>query len=137
MIHASRALQASFTLPLALLASILITSGCSPAMKMENDEKVITHSVTPADIARAASRQRLDAPAAVLYVNGLGCPLCATNIDLQLQRVPGVTDVKVDLSVGKVDVGLLRGKQPSHYALAQAVEDAGFTLVKIEEHTRP
>lgn len=98
------------------------------------EEKPINHSVTPEDIAKAQSKAAIAADSAVLYVNGMGCPLCATNINMQLERVPGVSTVAVDLGVGKVTLGLLPGaKHPSPHTLGEAVEDAGFTLVKIEE----
>jgi copper chaperone CopZ len=98
------------------------------------EEKPINHSVTPEDIAKAQSKAPVAADTAVLYVNGMGCPLCATNINMQLERVPGVRSVAVDLGVGKVTLGLLPGaKHPSPHTLGEAVEDAGFTLVKVEE----
>lgn len=98
------------------------------------EENIISHEVTAEDRAKAQSKQAIAANEAVLYVNGMGCPLCATNINMQLERVPGVTDVKVDLGVGKVTIGMLPGtKHPSPAVLGEAVEDAGFTLVKVEE----
>lgn len=98
------------------------------------EEQIISHQVTEADRAKAQSRQAIAADEAVLYVNGMGCPLCATNINMQLERVPGVKSVKVDLGVGKVTIGMLPGtRHPSPAALGEAVEDAGFTLVKVEE----
>ncbi len=119
---------------LTFIVLSLVLTGCSgPATMGEYEEKPITHTVTPADIERAKSTQPLTSNAAVLYVNGLGCPLCASNIDRQLKRVRGVTSINVDLSVGRVELGLLTGKQPSPARLGDAVEDAGFTLVKIEE----
>ncbi|MBN8645391.1 MAG: heavy-metal-associated domain-containing protein [Planctomycetes bacterium] len=97
-------------------------------------EKPIVHNVTADDIAKAKSKQAVASDTAIMYVNGMGCPLCATNIDKQLKRVPGVKDVKVDLGSGMVTVGLLPGAtHPSPARLGDAVEDAGFTLVKIEE----
>jgi copper chaperone CopZ len=127
-------LKSSFVCGSLLLACVVALSGCaSSANAPEYEEKPITHNVTQADIDRAASKEPLTGKAAVMYVNGLGCPLCASNIDRQLKRVRGVTSIEVDLSVGRVTVGLLPGKQPSPYRLGEAVEDAGFTLVRIEE----
>ncbi|MFM9957585.1 MAG: heavy-metal-associated domain-containing protein [Phycisphaerales bacterium] len=98
------------------------------------EEQIISHEVSPEDIAKAKSRKALASNEAVLYVNGMGCPLCATNINMQLERVRGVTDVKVDLGVGKVTVFMLPNTaHPSPAVLGDAVEDAGFTLVKVEE----
>ena len=66
-------------------------------------------------------------------MNGLGCPLCATNIDRQLERLPGVSGVQVDLSVGKVTLAFEGQERPSPHQISEAVEDAGFTLVKVEQ----
>ena len=114
---------------------IMLLGGCTAGGMREEDR--ITHTVTQADIDLAKSTQPLGTTAAVLWVNGLGCPLCASNIDRQLKRVDGVTSIIVDLSRGKVTLGLLPGKQPSPARLGAAVEDAGFTLVKIEPGAMP
>jgi copper chaperone CopZ len=123
----------------ALLFASCAGSGGKPAtMTGPNgevyEEKYISHQVTDADKAKAQSKAAVAADNAVLYVNGMGCPLCATNINMQLERVPGVKTVKVDLGSGIVTLGLLKGAEhPSPHTLGEAVEDAGFTLVKIEE----
>jgi len=120
----------------SLVTFLTLLAGCSaPSNTGEYEEKPINHTVSEADIQRAKSKEPLTSAAAVLYVNGLCCPLCASNIDRQLKRVRGVTSINVDLSVGRVELGLLSGKQPSPARLGEAVEDAGFTLVKIEEST--
>jgi copper chaperone CopZ len=69
---------------------------------------------------------------AVLYVNGMGCPLCANNVDKQLLAVKGVENVRVDLGSGQVLARLSPDHQPSREQLAKAVADSGFTLVKID-----
>lgn len=69
---------------------------------------------------------------AVLWINGLGCPQCATNIDLQLKRVGGMQITPADLSTGKVEVLFVGKKKPSPKQLAEAATEAGFTLMKIE-----
>ena len=61
-------------------------------------------------------------------MRGLSCPLCAHNIDSTLRRLPGVTDVQIDLQAGRVTAALLRGKSPSADALRKAVEDSGFSV---------
>jgi copper chaperone CopZ len=98
----------------------------------ESEENAVVHHVSDADVAATMSTQPLTGSMATLYVNGLGCPLCATNIDLQLKRVNGVEVTKVDLSTGKVDLAMIGPSKPSPKRLHDAVADAGFTLVKIE-----
>lgn len=115
---------------LAILSLLTLASCASTAPQYE--EKPITHSVTPDDLALVQSKQPLSTSAATLYVNGLGCPLCASNLDKQLVRVRGLNVENIDLSVGKVNVTFTGDKRPAPFNLAHAVEDAGFTLVKIE-----
>lgn len=71
-------------------------------------------------------------PTATLVVEGLSCPLCASNVDEQLLRVPGVRSADVDLGTGRVKVTLADSGRPSARALAAAVEESGYTLVDIE-----
>lgn len=97
------------------------------------EEKYIEHHVSAEDIAYAKSKSPIESDGVLLYVNGMGCPLCASNIDKQLVRIAGVKTVKVDLGQGHVALGLAPGaKHPSPHTLGEAVEDAGFTLVKVE-----
>lgn len=114
------------------LAACASNGGTNSGMSAEMEENAIVHTVTDEDRALAASKQPISADSAVLWVNGLGCPQCATNIDLQLERVVGVKATNVDLSNGKVTVGLSGGNRPSPARLGKAVADAGFTLVKVE-----
>lgn len=72
------------------------------------------------------------AGSATLYVNGLGCPLCATNVDKQLKRVPGVDQARVDLGEGRILLKFSSGTHPSEQQLVKAVTDAGFTFVRLE-----
>ncbi len=104
--------------------------GCQSAQKME--ENVINHEVTVEERRAASSTTPIEASSVVLYVNGMGCPLCASNIDRQLKMVGGVARVGVDLSIGRVEVQLKDSGRPSPYMLGEAVRDAGFTLVKVE-----
>ncbi len=76
--------------------------------------------------------QPLAASAATLTVEGLSCPLCASNIDKQLMEVEGVESVRVNLSSGQVQLALKDNPRPSRRALADAVDRSGFTLTKIE-----
>jgi copper chaperone CopZ len=125
-----RVLPACVLLPLALLLASCASTGGEQA---QYEEKPINHTVTDEDKVAAKSETAITTEGAKLWVNGLGCPLCASNIDRQLKRVRGVKAINVDLSVGVVKLNLIQGRQPSPYTLGEAVEDAGFTLVKIEQ----
>lgn len=116
----------------AVAACALITSGCSTGGGAEYEENAVIHQSNPDDLAALKSKEPIAAPSVLLYVNGLGCPLCATNVDVQLKRVRGVDDAVVDLGAGTVLVTLKDENRPSPHRLNNAVADAGFTLVKLE-----
>jgi len=118
-------------LALAALAGCASTPG-SGGDAEATEENAVVHQPTEADLAAVKSREAIATDSAVLYVNGLGCPLCATNVDRQLLRLRGVKTAVVDLSSGTVTIGLTGEKRPSPATLSAAVEDAGFTLVRIE-----
>jgi copper chaperone CopZ len=128
----NRSVVAATGLAAALIVGL---SGCASSaggMEPDYEENAIVHTVSDEDRALAASKDALPEGPTVLWVNGLGCPQCASNIDLQLKRVRGVRDVRVDLSVGKVTLNVAGASRPSPARLGDAVADAGFTLVKIE-----
>lgn len=110
-----------------------------PAVDMASSTKVTEggetywkHAPTADDTAYLSSKTPLNANWVTLYVNGLGCPLCATNIDKQLERLPGIEWMYVDLGHGVVQMKLAHGESKlSPMKLNDTVLDAGFTLVKI------
>ena len=67
-----------------------------------------------------------------LDIHGLGCPLCATNAEKRVAKLPGVASTDVDLGTGKMTVGLAAGANPSDDDFQRAVKAAGFTLVRVE-----
>ena len=62
-----------------------------------SEENAVVHQVSAAEEAATHSKEPVMTQKAVLWVNGLGCPQCATNIDFQLKRLRGVNDVTTDL----------------------------------------
>ena len=71
-----------------------------------------------------------------LVVRGMSCPKCISNVDLQLKRIDGVLDPKVDMKNGLVAITVREGAAPTRAAVASAIGDAGFTLVEIREASR-
>lgn len=118
---------------LSALASIpLFLAGCAgTGNTAQPEEHYINHEVSDSDKALAQSKAPLTGDSALLYVNGMGCPLCASNLDMQLERVKGVTKVFIDLGQGTASVTFAGEKRPSPYQLSEAVADAGFTLVRV------
>ncbi|MBL9031541.1 MAG: heavy-metal-associated domain-containing protein [Phycisphaerae bacterium] len=120
---------------LALLALAAALAGCASAGKpAANTDNAVVHHVSAQDQAATHATTPITADRVTLWVNGLGCPLCATNADKQLKRLPGVLAVDTDLSTGKILVQLGTSRRPSPEQFSGAIADAGFTLVKIETH---
>lgn len=103
------------------------------AIKVETEgETYWKHAPTDADAAALLDKKQITSQWATLYVNGLGCPQCASNIDLTLAKVEGVKWIYVDLGHGVVQLQFEANSQrPSPHKLMDKVTDAGFTLVKI------
>jgi copper chaperone len=61
-----------------------------------------------------------------IIVTGMSCDHCAKAIRAELGKLPGVTEVDVDVADGRVRI---TGPQlPGHAALREAVEEAGYEL---------
>lgn len=113
----------------AIVALALVLSGC--ASNPKDDGQEVSYTATPEEARQLASTTPLDSGPLKLYMNGLSCPLCATNVDKQVDDLPGTSDVKVDLKSGIVTVWLEGKERPSAKQLADAADQAGVTLVKI------
>lgn len=142
--------KSTFSLALILSATILLaacgSSGPSIArdpnaplppgarlVKSPSGEDVIEYDITDADRKALESTTPMTGASAALVVNGLGCPQCASNVDVQLVRLKGVDHANVDLSTGVVTITMSGDKKPSPKDLREAVLDAGFTLVRVQE----
>ncbi len=68
---------------------------------------------------------------AELVVFGLSCPLCASNLETQFRRIPGIAGHRTDLESGIIHVQVRQGGFVQTSALRRAVTDAGFTLQEI------
>jgi copper chaperone CopZ len=122
-LHASRSVPA-LALSTACMLAVVSLGGCASGGA----------AADPAAAALLADNSPVNGTQATLVVKGMSCPLCANNIDTQLRRLSGVTDVHIDMSTGFVTVDLLAGppsSRPTRSALAKAVANTGFTLVEI------
>lgn len=106
--------------------------GSGGAVAGNPDENAVVHTVSAAELASTKGTKPVESEEVVLWINGMGCPQCVTNVDLQLERIDGAKDVRVDLANGKVAVRFVRQPRPTPERIAKAVSDAGLTLVKIE-----
>lgn len=69
----------------------------------------------------------------VLGVDGLACPFCAYGIEKRLNRIDGVTGVKVDVGESVVHVTMQEGKVLTEDRASRAVDEAGFTVRSFSE----
>lgn len=111
---------------LSLIVACLVVAGCQSSGSASH-----AHGQGSSSTPVSWSKSPVSGENATLLVKGLSCPLCATNIDLQLKRLPGVDTVNVDFDAGKVFVGFKGDRRPSQRQLADAIADAGFTLTGI------
>lgn len=60
-------------------------------------------------------------------VRGMTCDHCAGSVTAEITKIPGVTDVKVDVPTGRVTVESDRAVAAE--AVTEAVEEAGYEVV--------
>ena len=118
-------------LVLSLLSATPLLPACATTPTVDGDSSRPALSGMPA--------RELDAPLApgphTLTVRGMSCPKCVSNVDKQLARLPGVDRATVDMKHGTVAIAVSGERRPTPRALANAVEDAGFTLEAIDAAT--
>jgi|GEM_PF-3742260 len=73
---------------------------------------------------------------ATITVRGMSCPLCAHNIEQQLTKIDGVSNVRIDLGEGKVFADVENPTDGTQWAMKQAIGDAGFTALDVETTKR-
>ncbi len=112
-------MRSMFALTVIAFAIVIAFTGCQSTQRVSQD-------------ALAADTDPIETSTATLTVHGMGCPLCANNVDKQLLTVEGVEAVNIDLGSGQVKVHLDEINRPSRAQLARAIDQSGFTLVKIE-----
>ncbi|HEU23986.1 MAG: heavy metal transport/detoxification protein [Mesoaciditoga sp.] len=65
-----------------------------------------------------------------LYVEGMTCEHCKMHVEEALKGIKGVKRAEVDLNKGTAEVETKR--EISFDTFKKAIEEAGYTLVKIE-----
>lgn len=60
-------------------------------------------------------------------VRGMTCDHCAGSVTAEITKIPGVTEVKVDVPTGRVTVESDRAVPVE--AVTEAVEEAGYEVV--------
>lgn len=59
-----------------------------------------------------------------ITVTGMSCEHCANAVRAEVSKLPGVTEVDVDVAAGTVRIG--GDPMPTDTALRQAIEEAGY-----------
>jgi copper chaperone len=88
-------------------------------------------ATTPPAVVVASATSN-DGITATLWVNGIGCPGCIPSVEEPMMKLGGVQDVSIELQTGVVTVTLNESSPATQEELASAIEDGGFTLIKIE-----
>ena len=118
---------AAIALSAATLSIVALSAGCESTQTAPSDRDASLAAIGDGTLAPG----RYD-----LVVRGMSCPKCISNVDLQLARIDGVVDPKVDMKHGVVAITVREGAAPSRASVATAISDAGFTLTEIREAAR-
>ncbi len=63
-------------------------------------------------------------------VDGLTCSMCSLNVKKQLEKVYFIAEVKPNIEDVTYEVSLKKNHYIDFYAIANAIEDAGFSINK-------
>lgn len=109
------------------LVCALMVGGCGGSQVVENDADA---GGSPAEVGGEAI-DLAQANEITLWIEGMGCPMCATNVEYELEELGGVADARINLKLGTAYVTLAGATRPTREELATAVADSGLTLSKI------
>ncbi|HYD02123.1 MAG TPA: heavy-metal-associated domain-containing protein [Phycisphaerales bacterium] len=126
-------MRASILITSALLVPALLSAcaGHGTASTAVGQAPTV-HAYTAQDKAYLSSTVPVRADRVLLYVHGVGCPLCASGVDTAIMRLPGVTSSSLNLATNTVMVAMSGPDRPTPAQFNRAVA-LDFTLVKIEE----
>lgn len=96
------------------------------ALRLRNFHKKETKSAAAAAENKGGSTMEKQ-----VYIDGMMCQHCAAHVQSALQALPGVDSVKVELENKRALLTLSAPVEPG--AISAAVQDAGYTVTKIEE----
>ncbi len=70
----------------------------------------------------------------LMRVDGLACPYCAYGVEKKLKKIPGLSNIKVDLKKGVVTVDASEGTTLSQAQMKKLFKDAGFTYRSMKQN---
>ena len=118
-------------LPLTAVMTLVVS--CSSSPEVEELSECNPASRTLTDGLPQNDPTLVNATALSLHIRGMSCPKCVTNAEIQLERLPGVSNASLDLGDGTFRIRVKPGAPVTRGNLARAIWVAGFTLVEIEE----
>jgi mercuric ion binding protein len=62
-----------------------------------------------------------------IKVDGLACAFCAYGLQKELKRVSGVSEAKVYVDAGRVELAVAKGQSISFNAVEEAIKKGGYT----------
>ncbi len=124
---------------IALTASVALLAGCNstevshdPGMDHQAPASQPSADSDVELIGMPGLQDPIPARSVEVSALGLSCPLCAHNLDKQLNMIEGVSSVEVDLSTGLVRVAFEDTACITPQQLITSVEDAGFSVTQIK-----
>ena len=67
-------------------------------------------------------------PATSLKVSGMTCEACAMSVTNNLKKIDGVTDIKVDVETGEVQIFAKEGIDIDKMAVQKMIDLSGFKV---------
>jgi copper chaperone CopZ len=113
----------------AAVLVFVILGGCAQqrAVRPENNIQP-ARDPSPGPVERPGERPR----EAVIWVKGLGCPLCAQEVKKELWAVPGVGQIDINYEAESATVAFSSSRAPTRGQLEAAIQKTGYPLTKIE-----
>ena len=65
-------------------------------------------------------------------INGLTCSQCSRSVEMQLQKLPFLSDIDMDLENTKANLQISNLGKVDLYAIPKAISDAGFSIRSLD-----
>ena len=124
----TRAAQAAQVIP-PMTSSTSAVPGTAPASGLAAAISITSRPAGPAVLQRRPGRARPRATmrpveTRSISVTGMSCDHCARAVQAEVGKLPGIADVDVDVTAGRVRI--TAEPLPDDAALREAIEEAGY-----------
>ncbi len=110
--------------PLVFVFMSAALTGCQSG-SASTSQNVSAHPTNPA-ASFAVERT------ATIWVKGMTCPFCASNLETYIARIDGMERIDANLATGRVLVQVTSFDGDTESKLRKAVDDSGFTVDRFE-----